>query len=74
MSSLAQIQDAIAKLPKDEREALSVWLASQSSPNFAPTEEAHLLKSLDDAIRDLNAGGGTSMEEARNLVRTWAGK
>jgi hypothetical protein len=74
MSSLAQIQEAIISLPADERRALSVWLDSQNDPAFTPEDESQLLKSLDDAIRDLDAGKGVPLHEVRKLVRSWAGK
>jgi len=74
MSSLAEIQEAIVGLPEDERQALSAWLASQNPPTLAPEDESQLLKSLDKAMRDLDAGKGTSLSAARKLVRSWTGK
>jgi hypothetical protein len=74
MSSLTEIQEAIVGLPEDERHALSAWLASQNPPKLAPEDESQLLESLDHAIRDLDAGKGTSLNAARKLVRSWAGK
>jgi hypothetical protein len=74
MSSLAEIQEAIIGLPEDERQVLSAWLASQTAPALAPEDEAQLLESLDQAMRDLDAGKGTSLSAARKLVRTWSGK
>ena len=74
MSSLAQIQEAIISLPADERRALSVWLDSQNDPTFTPEDESQLLKSLDIAIRDLDAGKGVPIHEVRKRVRSWAGK
>lgn len=73
MSSLAQIQEAITGLTENERQALSIWLASEP-PALAPEDESRLLKSLDNAIRDLDAGKGASARTARKLVRSWAGK
>ena len=74
MSSLAQIQEAINGLTEVERQALSVWLASRNVSFLAPEDEQHLLQALDQAMRDLDEGKGVPLNEARKLVRTWAGK
>lgn len=72
MSTLAEIQDAVAQLPVDEKKALSLWLNSQTEPQMTAWEEQQLLHSLDDAIRDLDAGQGVPIEEARKRVGSWA--
>ena len=74
MSTLSEIQEAITGLREDERLALSAWLESQNAPRLGSEEEDRLLRSLDDALRDLDSGKGTLIEEARKLVNTWAGK
>jgi hypothetical protein len=74
MSTLAEIQEAISELPGDEREALAVWLASQTLPVLDPEEERKLLRSLDQAISDVDSGKGVDLDEARKTVRSWAGK
>lgn len=74
MSSLAEIQNAIVGLAEDEREALSIWLASRTLPPLRPEDEKQLLDSLDRAMHDLDEGKGVPLSEARKLVRTWAGK
>jgi hypothetical protein len=74
MSTFAEIQEAIIALPETQRHALSAWLASQNPPQIAAEDETLLLRSLDDAIRDLDHGKGVSLSAARKLVRTWAGK
>jgi hypothetical protein len=35
MSTLAEIQDAVAQLPSKERKALPVWLNSQTDPEMS---------------------------------------
>lgn len=72
MSTLAEIQEAVAQLPGQEREALRVWLDSQAEPKMSPQEEEHLLRSLDAAIRDIDAGKGVSMDAVRQQVSSWA--
>lgn len=74
MSTLAQIQDAVSHLPSNEKKALRVWLDSQAEPEMSAQEEEQLLRSLDEAIRDVDAGKGVSMDEARKRVGSWAAK
>lgn len=74
MSTLAEIQDAVAQLPSDEKKALQVWLNSQTEPEMSPQEEERLLQSLDQAMRDIDAGKGASMDELRKRVGSWAAR
>ncbi|HTB84365.1 MAG TPA: hypothetical protein VK742_11980 [Candidatus Sulfotelmatobacter sp.] len=74
MSSLVEIQDAVSHLPSDERKALQYWLNSQTEPELTVQEEQRLLRSLDEAIRDVDAGKGISMDEVRQRVGSWAVK
>ncbi|MCI0539246.1 MAG: hypothetical protein L0Z50_28905 [Verrucomicrobiales bacterium] len=74
MTTLAEIQEAVTKLRDDEKEALSLWLNSQTNPGMSADEERRLLSSLDEAIRDVDAGKGVSIEDARKQVASWAVK
>ena len=74
MSTLAEIQDAVARLPSNERKALQLWLNSQSEPELTAHEEQRLLRSVDEAARDIDAGKGVSIDEVRKRVGSWAGK
>jgi hypothetical protein len=74
MSTLIEIQEAVARLPKREKEALQLWLNSQTEPEMNPQQEERLLRSLDEAMRDLDAGKGLSMDEVRRRVDAWAAK
>jgi hypothetical protein len=74
MSTLVEIQDAVAHLPSIERKALQVWLNSQDEPDLTPQEEQRLLRSLDDAIHDIDAGKGVPLEEVRKRVGSWAAR
>ena len=74
MSTLVEIQDAVAHLPSREREALQLWLNSQSEPTLTAQEEQRLLRSLDEAARDIDAGKGVSIGDARKRVGSWAAK
>jgi hypothetical protein len=73
MNTLVEIQDAIAQLPNRERKALQLWLNSQSEPELT-LEEQRLLGSLDEAVHDIDAGKGVSIDEVRKRVGTWAAK
>ena len=74
MSSLVEIQDAVAQLPINEKKALQLWLNSQTEPEMTAQEEQRLLRSLDEAMRDIDAGKGVSMDEVRQRVSSWAAK
>jgi hypothetical protein len=74
MSTLTEIQDAVAQLPSNEKKALQVWLNSQAEPEMTAQEEQCLLRSLDEAMRDIDAGKGVSMDEVGQRVGSWAAK
>lgn len=74
MSTLVEIQDAVAKLREDEKKALSVWLNSQTEPEVSTQEEQQLLRSLDEAVRDIDAGKGVPINDVRKRVASWAAK
>jgi predicted transcriptional regulator len=68
MSTIAEIQQAIERLPRNEKSALSAWLQSQEEPVMSQAEEAALLASLDRAA----AGKGVPIERVREDIRRWA--
>jgi hypothetical protein len=70
MSTLAEIQQAIQKLPAKEKSALAAWIESQVPPIMSEREEAALLASLDKAARELDAGQGVPSEQVRSMVAT----
>ena len=74
MSTVAELQQRIATLPKAEKAALTAWLESQEEPVLSPVEVASLLASLDKAAQQLDAGQGMPVEQARGLVAKWATK
>ena len=74
MSALAEIQDAVAKLPANEGKALLIWLESENEPEISREDEQRLLRSLDEAIRDIDAGKGVSIDDVRKRVSSWAAK
>jgi hypothetical protein len=74
MSTLVEIQEAVAHLPGNERQALQLWLNSQVEPQLTAEEEQRLLRSLDEAARDIAAGKGVPMDEVRQRVASWAAR
>ena len=74
MSTLVEIQDAVARLPGGERKALQLWLNSQSEPELTAQEERRLLRSLDEAVRDIDAGKGVAINDVRKRVASWAAR
>lgn len=70
MSSLAEIQDAVSKLPENEKKALSLWLDSQIGSDLTAAEEEAVVRSLDETMRDVDAGKGVPIEDVRKLVRS----
>ena len=74
MSTLAEIQDAVAQLPHAERKALQLWLNSQAEPEMSAEEEVRLLRSLDEATRVIDAGKGLPIDDVRKQVDSWAAR
>jgi hypothetical protein len=74
MSTLVEIQEAISRLGNEEKTALSLWLEAQTSPAMSTRDEQLLLRSLDEAIHDVDTGKGVPLEDARKLVASWAAK
>jgi hypothetical protein len=74
MSTMTQIQEAISRLPANEKSALAAWLQSQEEPIMSREEEAALLARLDKAAVELESGKGVPLERVREKIRGWAGK
>jgi hypothetical protein len=74
MSTVAEIQKAIERLPQKDQAALTAWLQSREEPILSKEEEAALLASLDKAAADLDASRGVSIETVRERVAKWATK
>ena len=74
MSTVADIQKAIERLPQKDQAALAAWLQSREEPILSKREEAALLASLDKAAAELNAGQGVPIETVRERVAKWATK
>jgi hypothetical protein len=71
---MEEIQEAIEKLPPQEREALSTWLLFHEETPMSADEETALLTSLQRAEKQLDSGQGVPLDKARDMVRKWASK
>jgi hypothetical protein len=74
MTTLAEIQDAISQLSDREQAALAAWLDSRRISSLNIQNEDSLLRSLDEATRDLDSGKGVPIEEVRTRVASWTVK
>ena len=76
MSTMAEIESAIAHLPAAERETLEGRLLARRFGLEAldAGERAALLVSLDEAEREIDSGRGLSADDLRRDVRAWAGR
>jgi len=76
MSTVVEIETAIASLPAEEREALEARLLARrfGIDALSANERGELLASLDEAEREIDAGRSLSADELRQSARTWLGK
>ena len=78
MSTVVEIETAIASLPAEEREALESRLLARRfglSDAMSADERAKLLASLDEAgPRVLTPGAACPPNDFAESVRTWLGK
>lgn len=66
MSTVAEIEAAIAKLSLEDQSAVSNWLNTR-----LVRETADVLAAIDEADLSLAEEGGLSIEEARRDIRRW---
>jgi hypothetical protein len=74
LSTITEIQEAIAKLPPQEKSALAAWLRSQDEAHMSEREEAALLSALDKAARELDEQRGVPIGRVREMVGQWLTK
>ena len=76
VSTLAEIESAIERLPVADREALEGRLLSRRFGLDAhdAAERAALVASLDEAEREIDGGRGLCPDDLRRNVRAWAGR
>jgi hypothetical protein len=70
LSTITEIQEAIAQLPPREKSALVVWLRSQDEMRMSESEEA----ALDKAADELDEVRGIPAARVREMVGQWLTK
>ncbi len=73
MSTVQEIQQAIAHLPSEERLGLLHWIHSQEEAGLSP-EDSLIFEQAEQGARQLDDGQGISLEAARKLTPTWTTK
>ena len=76
MSTVQEIEAALARLPAREREAFESRLIARRCglDALGSDEYRELLASLDEAEKEIDAGRGVSADGLRKKLTTWAGK
>jgi hypothetical protein len=72
MSTVQEIQNAIAELPEQERLRLINWIHSQEEDELG--NDPDTLREAEEGARQLDAGRGVTLEEARKLASKWTTK
>ncbi len=68
MSTIQEIQEAIIRLPPQEREALRHWLDDTEE------ETPEMLAAIDEGIRSLREQPLVPLEDVRRKISGWATK
>jgi len=66
MSTVAEIENAIEKLPVNTQHQLAAWLESKLWP-----ETPAMLAAIDEAERSLADEGGVPVEDVRKNLHQW---
>ncbi len=66
MSTVAEIESALAKLPVEAQREVAAWLETRLWP-----ETSAMLNAIDEAERSLSEEGGVPIEEIRQNLRSW---
>lgn len=76
MSTITEIEDAIARLQPIDRETLESRLMARrfGLATLNDEDRAELLASLDAAEQEIDSGNSHTAEELRRAVRGWAGR
>ena len=67
MSTVQEIQNAIVSLPEEQRLSLLEWVHRQEEADYL-ADDPKLLGLAEEGARQLDAGQGVSLEEARKLT------
>ncbi len=72
MSTVQEIREAIEKLPELQRSELMHFLHSQYESDEVETDE--MMADAAEGEKQIDAGQGVPLREARKLTRTWTTK
>jgi hypothetical protein len=72
VSTVQEIQTAITQLPDEARMSLLQWIHSQEAEPFS--DDPELLQQAEEGARQLDAGQGITLEQARQLTSQWTTK
>jgi hypothetical protein len=70
MSTVQEIQEAIVRLPEEARLTLLEWIHIQEEADLHD-DDTELLRQAEEGARQLDAGQGITLEEARRRVSQW---
>jgi hypothetical protein len=70
MSTVQEIQEAITQLPEEARISLLQWIHSHEEAD-APADDPELLRQAQEGARQLDAGQGITLDQARLLTSKW---
>jgi len=73
VSTVQEIQEAISLLPEQERMTLLHWIHSREDAG-QDVNDPELLKQAEEGARQLDAGQGITLEQARRLTSQWTSK
>jgi hypothetical protein len=66
MSTVAEIESALEKLPVEAQREVAAWLETKLWP-----ETPAMLAAIDEAERSLSEEGGVPVEDVRKNLRSW---
>ena len=70
MSTVQEIQEAIAQLPEEARLTLLEWIHTQEEADLHD-DDPELLRQAEEGARQLDAGEGITLEDARRRASQW---
>ena len=70
MSTVQEIQEAIVQLPEEARLTLLEWIHTQEEADLSD-DDPGLLRQAEEGARQLDAGQGITLEEARRRASQW---
>ena len=73
VSTIQEIQEAITQLPEEARMTLLQWIHSQEETDPS-ADDPELFQQAEEGARQLDAGQGITLNQARRLTSQWTTK